>query len=224
MEERATGIVLRLHPLTETSLIVHWLCRDQGRLSTVAKGARRPKSVFRGKLDLFFQVDFTFYRSRTSDLHLLREARLNRTFPQIRSDLNRLSLAAYAAALIEATSETDTPLEEGYRLMMEYLEVAATATPGPLLVLAFEVKWLHELGLMPGLGDTKLNPNLRQCLREVLSGNWSEIGRRELPPSQINTLNAFLLNILRHHVDRLPPSRASAMTGITAARLPSPAH
>ena len=46
--ERATGLVLRTRPLTETSLIVLWLTREAGRLATVAKGARRPKSPFRG--------------------------------------------------------------------------------------------------------------------------------------------------------------------------------
>ncbi len=49
--QRSEGIVIRLHPLGDTSLIVHWLTPEHGRLATVAKGARGPKSVFRGKLD-----------------------------------------------------------------------------------------------------------------------------------------------------------------------------
>src|SRR5258706_432091 len=53
MDERAQGIALRVYPLTETSLIIRWLTREIGRISTVAKGARRAKSPFRGKLDLF---------------------------------------------------------------------------------------------------------------------------------------------------------------------------
>ena len=44
MEQRTSGLVLRTRPLTETSLIVQWLTPDFGRLSTVAKGARRSKS------------------------------------------------------------------------------------------------------------------------------------------------------------------------------------
>ena len=74
--ERATGIVLRTRPLTETSLIVEWLTPDLGRLSAVAKGARRPKSAFRGQIDLFYQAEFSFVRSNRSELHTLREARL----------------------------------------------------------------------------------------------------------------------------------------------------
>ena len=46
MYERTTGLILSLFPLTETSLVVHWLSPDMGRIGTVAKGARRPKSAF----------------------------------------------------------------------------------------------------------------------------------------------------------------------------------
>ena len=54
MDEIAQGIILRVRPLTETSLIVHWLTIEHGRISTVAKGAQRPKSGFRGKLESIF--------------------------------------------------------------------------------------------------------------------------------------------------------------------------
>src|SRR5207302_4043038 len=76
MIESATGLILRTRPLTETSLIIHWLTPDLGRIATVAKGARRPKSPFRGKLDLFYLADFSFSRSRRSELHNLREVNL----------------------------------------------------------------------------------------------------------------------------------------------------
>ncbi len=93
-------------PLTETSLIVHWLTPDFGRIATVAKGARRPKSPFLGKLDLFYEADFSFSRSRRSDLHLLREVGLRETHGAIREDIWKLRQAAYAAAFIEQATET----------------------------------------------------------------------------------------------------------------------
>ena len=76
MIESATGLILRTRSFTETSLIVHWLTPNFGRIATLAKGARRPKSPFLGKLDLFYLADFSFSRSRRSDLHMLREVSL----------------------------------------------------------------------------------------------------------------------------------------------------
>src|SRR6267142_5763160 len=103
MSENATGIILRTRPLTETSLIVHWLTPDLGRLATVAKGARRPKSPFRGKLDLFYEADFSFARSRKSELHTLREVVLRETHAQLREDLRWIQQASYGAGFIEQT-------------------------------------------------------------------------------------------------------------------------
>src|SRR5918996_3333774 len=100
MDERATGIILRTRPLTETSLIVQWLTPDAGRIATVAKGARRPKSPFRGKLDLFYEADFSFARSRKSELHTLREVVLRETHSELREDLGWIQQASYAAAFI----------------------------------------------------------------------------------------------------------------------------
>src|SRR5678816_84142 len=100
MEERASGIILRTRPLTETSLIVHWLTPEQGRIAVVAKGARRPKSPFAGKLDLFYEGDFSFSRSRKSDLHNLREVTLLVLHRRLREDLACLNAATYCVVLI----------------------------------------------------------------------------------------------------------------------------
>ena len=42
MIESASGIILRTRPLTETSLIVHWLTAEAGRVATVAKARGGP--------------------------------------------------------------------------------------------------------------------------------------------------------------------------------------
>ena len=86
MVERAQGLILRTRPLTDTSLIIHWLTPDFGRIATVAKGARRPQSPFRGKLDLFYLAEFSFSRSRRSELHALREVVLRETRSALREE------------------------------------------------------------------------------------------------------------------------------------------
>ena len=79
MDGPTLGIILRTRPLTETSLIVHWLTPDAGRIATVAKGARRPQSPFRGKLDLFYLAALSYRLSRRSELHTLCEVVLKDT-------------------------------------------------------------------------------------------------------------------------------------------------
>jgi len=118
MIEAAAGLVLRTRPLTETSLIIHWLTPALGRLATVAKGARRANSPFRGKLDLFYLADFSFSRSRRSELHTLREVSLRQTHSGLREDLALLQQACYCAALVEQATEMETPLAGVFELMI----------------------------------------------------------------------------------------------------------
>ena len=110
MDERDEGIILRTRPLTETSLIVHWLTAGQGRLSTVAKGAHQAKSPFKGKLDLFFESEIHIRPSRRSDLHTLKEVQTRSTHDALRKNINSLNLLAYGVQLIEKTTETQAPL------------------------------------------------------------------------------------------------------------------
>ena len=112
MEERASGIILRTRPFTETSLVVEWLTEDAGRSSTVAKGARRPKSPFIGKLDLFYEADFSFVRSQKSELHTVREVQLRNTHARLREELAWVHQASYFARLIERGTEKETEIPE----------------------------------------------------------------------------------------------------------------
>ena len=165
MIENAAGLVLRTRPLTETSLIVHWLTPNLGRVATVAKGARRPKSPFRGKLDLFYLADFSFSRSRRSELHTLREVSLRETHSRLREDLGLLQQASYCAALVEQATETETPLQHVFDLMIGLL-AHLTAQPLPATtIFSFELKLLTELGLKPDLDKSQLNPGTKQLVQ-----------------------------------------------------------
>ncbi|HOW66444.1 MAG TPA: DNA repair protein RecO [Candidatus Paceibacterota bacterium] len=211
MIEEATGLVLRVFPLTETSLIVRWLTRDQGRLATVARGARRPKSPLRGKLDLFFLADFSFRRNTRSNLHTLHEVQVQKAFACFRLDVSRLQQAAYVSALVESTTETDTPLPGALQLVIGFLELLEREGPSALWIHAFEIKWLRELGLLPELITLSSIPGTRQILEKLLDFDWERIGRLRASPQQREEINHRIEGILQSQGDALPRGRGNAL-------------
>ena len=213
MVETTTGLVLRTRLLTETSLIVHWLTRDSGRLATVAKGARRPKSPFLGKLDLFYRAEFTFTRSRRSELHTLRELSLQETHPGLRRDLGMLQQAAYCAALVEQTTETDTPLPELFELFNDLLHHLRVSAESSVAVFAFELKLLNELGMQPDLEKTGLNDGTKQLIRKMQEEGWDELERLRLSAGQMKELKQFLHGFLIYHLGKIPMGREAALAG-----------
>ena len=213
MIESATGIILRTRPLTETSLIVHWLTPDFGRIATVAKGARRPKSPFLGRLDLFYEADFSFSRSRHSDLHILREAVLREMHGAIREDIFKLSQAAYATALVEQATETETPLPAVFELLRGFLGCLCRQKPAAQLVFAFELKLLQELGLNPDLEKSNLTAGAKQIVRAFLKNGWQACLQLKLAGAQTVELRQFLHGFLIFHLGRLPKGRSAALGG-----------
>ena len=67
------GIMLRRTPFGETSLVVHVLTPNHGRVELMAKGAHRPRSRFFGVLDWFDTLELSWVRRGDSELGTLRE-------------------------------------------------------------------------------------------------------------------------------------------------------
>lgn len=211
MIERATGLILRTHPLTESSLIIRWLTAEFGRMSVVAKGARRPKSPFRGKLDLFYEAEFSFQRSRRSELHALREAKVHETHAALRTDLGHLRQAAYGAALIEQTTEKETPLPEIFGLMKNFLAALTEHPAQPKFIFSFELKLLRELGLSPDVAQSNLTPGAKQIAEKITAVNFDSLAHFELSEAQTRELRQFLHGFLIFHLGRIPPGRSQAL-------------
>jgi len=211
MNERTTGLILRTRPLTETSLIVHWLTPDLGRLATVAKGARRPKSPLRGQLDLFYLAEFSFARSRRSELHTLREVRLRETHPVLRQDWRKLQQVSYCAALVEQTTETDTPLPGAFELLLGLVDYLSPHPAEPKAVFAFEMKLLQESGLKPDFSTGRLSEGGKQILQRLLESDWPALARLRLSAVQVTELRQFLHGFLIYHLGRTPGGRNTAL-------------
>jgi DNA repair protein RecO (recombination protein O) len=211
MIENARGLVLRIRPLTETSLIVHWLTPQLGRLATVAKGARRPKSPFQGKLDLFYLLDFSFSRSRRSELHNLREVSLRETHPALRQELGYVQQLAYCTALIEHATETETPLGGVYELMFGLIKHLPTRPPEAQTIFSFELKLLQELGLSPDFDQTRLTPGTKQWLRKIAESEWPLLAQMRPSKAQLGELRQFLHGYLIFHLGKVPANRDAAL-------------
>jgi len=210
MIESSHGIILRTRLLTETSLIVNWLTPEFGRVSTAAKGARRPKSPFAGKLDLFYEADFSFSRSRRSDLHALREVRLRETHSALRRELGSLQQAGYAAALLVQTTEADTPLAEIFAIFAGFLNHVATSAPKPRNVFAFELRLLRALGLEPE-AEAKLPTETRALIVALTETPWEKLGELRATAAQARALQQFLNGFLIYQFGKPASGRHAAL-------------
>lgn len=142
------GIVLRTIKLGEADRIVTLFTRHHGKVRAVAKGIRKTKSRFGGRLEPFTHVQLLVYQGR--ELDTITSADIVRSFKEIRDDYGRLRAAS---ALVE-TVEKITPERERaystYTLLLGGLEALSHARPDTI-VPAFLVKLLSLSGYHPQL-------------------------------------------------------------------------
>lgn len=141
------AILIRLTRLTDTSLIVHWFTESHGLVKTVAKGARRPKSAFAGKLDLFFGGEIVFQTARKGELHALREVAIHDWRQGLRSSYTHTLLAAYWCQLIAAVVEPEHAEPGIHNLLQRALNHLNESPPGLKALRHFEVELCRLLGI-----------------------------------------------------------------------------
>jgi DNA repair protein RecO (recombination protein O) len=148
------AILLRKRRFSDTSLIVSWCTETLGCIQTMAKGARRAKSPFAGKLDLFFETEIQIAPSRKSSLHTLTEVVLRNPFSGIRKTYARTQTAAYFVELIELCTERDHCEPELFELLRRAFGFLDSNDPDLRAVRHFET----ELARITGVHGANKDP------------------------------------------------------------------
>ena len=151
------AILLRKRKFSDTSLIVSWCTESLGCVQTVAKGARRAKTPFAGKLDLFFEAEISVVTSRKSTLHTLTEVVLKNPFVGIRKNYLRTQAAAYFVELIEICTERDHHEPELFALLRRAFGYLDVNDPNLRAISHFETELARIAGVHPtAAGQKKL--------------------------------------------------------------------
>ena len=151
------ALVLRAVDFGESDRIVHLLVPEAGRLTAIAKGARRSVRRFPGTLDLFNHLRVQIDRRRTASMARLEQATLIEAFTPLRREPARFALACYLLELLDRLAPEGGARADGRRLFAFALGALQTlATPRRIdarLRTLLELRALEALGLRPELGS-----------------------------------------------------------------------
>lgn len=149
---KTEAIVLRSLRYGEADRILHLYTPHRGRISAIAKGVRRAKSRFGGRLEPFFRVQLVLYEGR-SDLLTVTSAETVAPYARLRGDGGSLDAAARACDAVGRLFDTPEPHPAVFHLLANELALldgdAAQADEAGRL--AFRLKLLVAAGLAPHL-------------------------------------------------------------------------
>ena len=121
------GIVLRSYPFGEADRVVVLLSPNRGKLRTVAKGVRRTKSKFGGRLEPFTHVDLMLYEGRNLDT--ITQATIIEAFPELRADLDRVVAAGTMVEVADLVAQEDEPSMRLFLLLQRGLKALDRQEP-----------------------------------------------------------------------------------------------
>ncbi len=149
---KTEAIVLRSLRYGEADRILHLYTPDRGRIGAIAKGVRRTKSRFGGRLEPFFRVRLVLYEGR-SELLTVTSVETIDPHARLRLDAGGLDSAARACDAVGRIFETTEPHAAVYNLLSNQLALldADPARATHANALAFRLKLLIAAGLVPQL-------------------------------------------------------------------------
>lgn len=168
----AEAIVLRRSDFQEADRRLTLLTPDRGRLNVIAKGVRRPASRMAGHLELFTLAKVFVVRRRSLDLVV--QAETVQTFPELRTDLNRLPYAYQAVETAHILVEEEVEAHAEFILLVKALSALATSAALPLVLVAYKLQLLATLGYQA---------QLQECAR--CGNSLSTEGNRVSPDSGV---------------------------------------
>jgi DNA repair protein RecO (recombination protein O) len=149
---KTEGVVVRSLRYGEADRILHLYTPRRGKIGAIAKGVRRARSRFGGRLEPFFRLNLVLHEGR-SDLLTVTAAETVEGHPRLREDATALDTAARACDAVGRLFETSEPHPEVYNLLCNELALldADPRRAGHANQLAFRLKLLLAAGLAPQL-------------------------------------------------------------------------
>src|SRR3981081_3397748 len=145
------AIVLRTMRLGEADRIVTFVGRGQGKIRAVAKGVRKTKSRFGGRLEPFTQVSLVMWRGR-SDLDIVTPADAVESNLSVREELDRFALGQVMLEAVDRVVQEKEASSRIFNLLVEGLR-GLGASGSPLVLAWFLLRLSGVAGFAPSLTD-----------------------------------------------------------------------
>jgi DNA repair protein RecO (recombination protein O) len=150
---KAEAIVLRSLRFGEADRILHLYTPHRGRVSAIAKGVRRTRSRFGGRLEPFFHLRLILHEGRSEMLTVTGAETIN-PHARLREHAAALDVAARACDAVGRLFETPEAHPEVFNLLSNELALLEDDPSRATLAnqLAFRLKLLLAAGIAPQLG------------------------------------------------------------------------
>lgn len=150
--KESAAIVLDCQDHGESDQIVTFYCQHIGRMTGIAKGAKRSQKRFVNKLELFSSLCIRYTESRSSNLFFINEAELLESFIHLRQSMP-LYMAATVIRELTLVATHDLEGDDGFFALLQWgLQSLDAKRPAMAVLALFQIKFFEQIGYRPNLG------------------------------------------------------------------------
>ena len=201
-----SAIVLKTIPYGDTSIISRVFTEDQGKVTILAKGARRPKNNAGALLEPMNHIHLQYYHKSSREIQILKDGVFSQQFSNLRKELNKIIVGLTIVEMMDKSTMDNNPFPILYRLGWRVLKKLNDEKQNIWLVFIF---FIYQLSLRLGF-----LPNLKKCSKcnAYLTSSWFDDYTGELvcmdcsTQSKIN-LEENILSVLQKleslHLDEI---------------------
>lgn len=167
------AVVLDCRDHAESDVIITLYGRSTGRLSAIAKGAKKSKKRFVNKLELFTFLNIQFTQKANRSLAFLSEAELHTSFINIRSNPEIYRTASVIREILLVGVRDAEPDENLFRLCLWALHNLNQKEPPQTVLILFLIRFFDLVGYRPDLQaclKCKIPVNQPHNYRFIVSG------------------------------------------------------
>ena len=145
------AIILRTYPLKETDKLVVAYTRNYGKVRGVARGSRRIKSRFSGRLEPLSWVELVAFEGRNQELVSIDKVELLKGYGLAMQDYQAYLRSSYVLELLMETVPEHEANESLFRLLLHVLPLLGDSHNSRLASVYFQIWHLKLAGLLPSL-------------------------------------------------------------------------
>jgi len=210
---KTEAVVLRTFRYGEADRILHLYTAERGRVNAIAKGVRRVKSRFGGRLEPLFRINLVLHEGR-GELCTVTQAETVAAHPALRERRGSLDRASQACDAVLRLLDSEEPNRPAYNLLCRELHLLDTDAEAATRAhaLAFRIKLLLAAGFAPELASCAACGD-----HEHLGAFSASAGGVVCPGCEANSFtlgeeaHSFLVDALGHPLANAPDASDPAL-------------
>lgn len=197
------GLILKVFPYSNTSIICNIFTNNFGKLTLMVKGVRKPKKPLLSIIQPFNLVEIQYYYKKNRGIQLIKEADIVISFDKLRANFNSILFGSIILGIINKVFEKEYPNEIIFRLIYKTLnKLSKDNNQNKIMFLFFLFHLNKQLGFMPTLkNNLELSESSKFFLNDINKTHINDIFDIKVVDENLLECYYFIIHFMKIHIN-----------------------